>query len=67
MEKLIWKVEGMRCEGCENRIQKKLMTFEEVESVKASHEKKQVEIVLKQKMDEQILKDAISDIGFEVL
>lgn len=66
MKEIILKVDGMMCNGCENRVQNALKTIKGVKDVKASHEEKKVQITLKQDIDEQILKDKIVDLGYEV-
>ena len=59
-------VEGMVCEGCENRIQKALKTLEEVKEVSASHTTGVVSITLEKDIDEKILIETIEDIGYDV-
>lgn len=66
MKEITLNVEGMMCSGCENRVQNALKTIKGVKDVKASHEEKRVQITLKQDIDEQILKDKIVDLGYEV-
>ena len=65
MEETIIKVEGMMCTGCENRIQNAVSEIKGVESVKADHEKGIVEV--KGTADIKEVKEAIEDIGFEVV
>lgn len=66
MKELILKVEGMECEGCENRVQNIVKQIEGVENVVANHKNGTVTITLKQEIKEEIIKERIEDIGFEV-
>ncbi len=66
MKEIIIKVEGMVCNGCENRVQNALKTIEGVENVVADHTKGIVTITLSKEVSEDILKEKIEDIGFEV-
>lgn len=67
MKEIKLNVEGMSCEGCEKRIQNALSVIENVENVKASHKESEVIISLKSEIDESILKETITDLGFEVV
>lgn len=60
------KVQGMMCEGCENRIQNALSKIEGVEEVDANHKTGIVTITLSAQTDGDILKEKIEDLGFEV-
>ncbi len=66
MKKTIIKVEGMVCNGCENRVQNALKTIEGVENVVANHTNGTVIITSKDEVSESIMKEKIEDIGFEV-
>ena len=66
MEEIILKVEGMVCNGCENRVQNALKTIEGVENVVADHTAGTVKVSVKEDVDENVLKEKIEDIGFEV-
>lgn len=67
MEKIIIKVEGMVCGGCENRVKNALSTIEEVEKVEASHETGIVTVTANKEIEKSILEEKIEDIGFEVI
>ena len=67
MKEIKLNVEGMTCGGCENRIKNALSEIEGVESVVASHETKEVTITLNAEVEEDILKETITDLGFEVV
>ncbi len=65
MEKT-FKVEGMMCGGCENRVKNALKTIDGVEDVFASHTDKIVKVKLSKEVDNATIKEKIEDIGFEV-
>lgn len=67
MKKITIKVEGMVCEGCENRVKNALSTIEGVEKVEANHKIGEVTILAKEKSLKSILEEKIEDIGFEVV
>lgn len=67
MKEIKLNVEGMTCSGCENRIKNALNEIEGFESVTASHETKEVNITLSDEVDEEIIKETITDLGFEVV
>lgn len=60
------KVEGMVCGGCESRVQNALKTIEGIEDVKADHSTGLVVVTSKDEIDENVMKEKIEDIGFEV-
>ena len=66
MKELIFNVEGMVCNGCENRVQNALKTIDGVEEVIANHENGTVKVTLNKEVDENKIKEKIEDIGFEV-
>ncbi len=66
MKDIIIKVEGMVCNGCENRVQNALKNIEGVENVIADHTKGIVTITAKSEVAESVIKEKIEDIGFEV-
>ncbi len=66
MKELTFKVEGMMCNGCENRVQNSLKTVDGVENVSASHVTGTVTVTLNKEIDESIIKNKIEDIGYEV-
>lgn len=61
-----FKVEGMMCGGCENRVKNALKDMDGVIVVVASHETKTV-IVTTDKDITNILKDKIEALGFDVI
>ncbi len=66
MKETIIKVEGMVCNGCENRVQNALKNIEGVENVIADHVTGTVTVTSKEKVAESVMKERIEDIGFEV-
>lgn len=66
MKKTIIKVEGMVCNGCENRVQNALKTIEGIENVVANHISGTVTITSKSEVTISIMKEKIEDIGFKV-
>ena len=66
MKEIIIKVEGMVCNGCENRVQNALKNIDGVENVIADHTNGTVTVTSKDEVSEIALKEKINDIGFEV-
>lgn len=61
------KVNGMVCEGCENRVKNALSAIDGIEKVEASYQKGEVTILAKEKISKSIMEEKIEDIGFEVV
>ena len=66
MKEIIIKVEGMVCNGCENRVQNALKNIEGVENVVADHTTGIVTVTSKSGVSEGVIKEKIEDIGFEI-
>ena len=66
MKELVFKVEGMMCGGCENRVKNALEEIEGIENVIANHEDGTVKVALNKEINENIIKEKIEDIGYEV-
>ena len=66
MKKITLKVEGMVCNGCENRVKNALKTIEGIEKVEASYKKETVIVRAKDEIQEESIKEKIEDIGFSV-
>lgn len=66
MKEIIIKVNGMVCNGCENRVQNVLKTLDGVENVVANYTNGIVTITSKKEVEENVLKEKIEDLGFEV-
>lgn len=67
MKEIKIKVEGMVCEGCENRVKNALTTIEGIEEVEASYQKGEVTIFAKEEISKSVMEEKIEDIGFEVV
>ncbi len=61
-----FKVEGIMCGGCENRINCALKDIEGVNSIVASHKTKTVTVEMAKDIT-KILKDKIEALGFDVI
>ncbi len=66
MKEITLKVEGMVCNGCENRVKNALEGLSEVESVVANFKEGTV-IVKGNNLEQNKLEDKIEDIGFTVI
>lgn len=66
MKKIILKVEGMECEGCEKRIQNTIRMVDKVQEVVASHKDGTVSVMVEEGANESEIKEKIEDIGFKV-
>lgn len=67
MKELKFKVEGMVCGGCEQRVRNALNTIDGVKNVIADHTSGLVEVTAEDNVKEEDLKEKIEDIGFEVI
>ncbi len=67
MKETIIKVKGMVCNGCENRVKNALKNIQGVENVDANHTTGTVTVTSKEEVSENIIKEKIEDIGFEVV
>ncbi len=67
MEEIKIKVNGMVCEGCENRVKNALSTIDGIESVEANHETGIVTVKTNKEIDNTVIEEKIDDIGFEVV
>ncbi len=67
MNKLNLKVNGMVCNGCENRVKNALMNIEGVSKVKASYKKSLVTISAKDEIDVKDIENVIKDLGYEIV
>ena len=66
MKQLNLQVEGMRCGGCSARLQRVLEALPQVESCKADHVTKAVELVLKEELPLEVIRKAVESAGFKV-
>jgi len=65
MKKII-VINDMKCEHCQARVEKALNAIEGVEA-KVNFKKNQAIVDLKTEIDEQILKNAINEAGYEAI
>ena len=64
MEKIII-VEGMNCGHCEARVNEALKKIEGVNEAVADHNQNQVKLTLSKEVDENIIKDAVTNAGYD--
>lgn len=67
MKELRLNVKGMVCQGCENRVINCLNAIEGVVEVSASHIEGTVIVKFEKPIDENLIRQKIEDIGFEIL
>ena len=60
-------VNGMMCGGCENRVKNAIKNIEGVENVTADHNTGKVIIISNNELSEEIIKETLEDIGYEVV
>ncbi|ADY56281.1 Heavy metal transport/detoxification protein [Syntrophobotulus glycolicus DSM 8271] len=65
MKKVI-KIDGLHCEHCQATAEKALNAIHGVEA-KVNLEKNQAIVHLSQEVDDQVFKDALSEVGFEAV
>lgn len=61
------KIEGMMCPHCEAHTKKALEAIDGVESAVASHTEKTAIVTLSKEVDDNLLKAAVENAGYEVL
>ena len=66
MKEINLKVNGMHCEGCENRIKNSLSTIDGIDEVTANHIYGTVVIKINKNVDLEKIKETIEDLGFEI-
>lgn len=67
MKEIIINVKGMVCTGCENRVKNALKNLDGVKEVTADYNTGIVKVISNEEVSEDILKEKIDDIGFEVV
>lgn len=67
MKELKLKVEGMVCEGCENRVKSAIFLMDGVENVEANHNTGIVTVNVKEDLDIAKIKEKIEDLGYDVI
>lgn len=66
MNKIVLKIDGMKCGMCESHVNDVIRRAANVKSVSSSHSKGQTVILAEDDIDEQVLKDAIAQQGYRV-
>ena len=56
------KVNGMVCEGCENRVKNALSSIDGIERIEANHK-----IGIVTEIDRSVIEEKINDLGFETV
>ena len=66
-KKIIFKVEGMKCEHCKEKVYNALIKLDNVKKVDINLKKKEVTIIIDKKYDIDILmiKDIINNLGYQ--
>ena len=67
MKETILIVNGMMCGGCENRVKNAIKNIEGVENVTADHNTGKVIVISNNEASEEIIKETLEDIGYEVV
>lgn len=67
MKELNLKINGMVCEGCENRVKSALLLLNDVESVDANHNTGIVTIKSGKNLNVSEIKEKIIDLGYEIV
>ncbi len=67
MKEIILNVEGMVCNGCENRVKNAVESIDEVESVIADYQAGTVTVTFNQEIEKSKIEEKIEDIGFTVV
>lgn len=67
METLEIKVNGMVCNGCENRVQNALKTIDGVLEVTADYKNNLVTVKKNKDLEKNIIYERIGDLDFEVV
>ena len=67
MKETILIINGMMCGGCENRVKNAIKNIEGVENVTADHNTGKVIVISNNELSEEIIKEALEDIGYEVV
>ena len=67
MKEIILNVEGMMCEGCENRIKNAVGAIDGVVDVSAKHDTGIVKVLTRENVTEDMIKEKIEDLDFKVV
>lgn len=61
------KITGMHCERCKARVEQALVALENVKNAKVNLKKACAVVDLNKETDKDVLKNAITELGFEVV
>ena len=67
MKKIVLKVNGMVCNGCENRVKNAFMNMDGIVKVHADYKKGFVTFFCKKDIDKSVLEKEIVNLGYEVV
>lgn len=67
MKKLNFKIEGMMCGACENRVKNALGNIEGVEKVTASYQTGEVTVTASYDISENGVKEILDDLGYKMI
>ncbi len=67
MTKTTLKINGMACSMCESHMNDTIRKTFSVKSVKSSYQKGESVVISKEPLDEEKLKKAIADTGYQVI
>ena len=67
MKKIILKVNGMVCNGCENRVKNALKNIDGVKSISANYKNGIVSITTEEEIEKSLFENKIIDLGYEIV
>ncbi len=67
MVKTTLKIDGMMCSMCETHINEAVRKVVDAKKVKSSHKKGETVIISEDNLDEQALRDAIKNTGYDLM
>ncbi len=67
MREISFFLEGMMCEGCENRVKNALLAIEGITNVEANHKTGKVTVKMDKEINFSIIKEKVHDLGFLML
>lgn len=67
MKEINLKVDGMVCNGCENRVKNALKNIDGVENVIANHESGMVTVTSNGEIKESLIVETIENLGFKII
>jgi copper chaperone CopZ len=67
MNEIVLKINGMMCEGCENRVKNAVQNIDGVEKVIADHNTGKVSITTNKEVSKEVIEETLEDIGYEIV